>query len=197
MEQKSPPPSSLRDATSPPLRGVEDGRQAGAPSSPPGTGGEVAPRSGDGEGGTASRSRRRTGSTERARVMRQDGTREEALLWIELKARRLGGFHFVRQLPIGPYIADFACRKARLIVEVDGSQHAGSGHDQRRDDYLRREGWSTIRFWNEDIVRRRTSVCETILAALDGRLSENVVAEDLRFVFASSEPTSKRTELTT
>ena len=129
--------------------------------------------------------------------MRQDGTREEALLWIELKARRLGGFHFVRQLPIGPYIADFACRKARLIVEVDGSQHAGSGHDQLRDDYLRREGWSTIRFWNEDILRNRTSVCETILAALDGRLSENVVAEDLRFVFASSEPTSKRTELTT
>jgi len=127
--------------------------------------------------------------------MRQDGTREEALLWIELKARRLGGFHFVRQLPIGPYIADFACRKARLIVEVDGSQHAGSGHDQRRDDHLRRAGWSTIRFWNEDIVRNRTAVCETILAALDGRLSENVDAADLRFVFASPEPTSKRTEL--
>ncbi|WP_187971361.1 endonuclease domain-containing protein [Aquibium microcysteis] len=156
----------------------------------------MAPRSGDGEGGSRRGSRRKAGATEHARVMRQDGTREEALLWIELKARRLGGFHFVRQLPIGPYIADFACRRARLIVEVDGSQHAGSGHDQRRDGYLRREGWSTIRFWNEDILRRRTAVCETILAALDGRLSEDVVAGDLRFVFASSEPTSKRTELT-
>jgi very-short-patch-repair endonuclease len=116
--------------------------------------------------------------------MRRDGTKEEALLWIELKARRLGGHHFVRQLPVGPYIADFACRKARLIVEIDGSQHAGSLHDARRNEHLRADGWSTLRFWNEDVRRRRTAVCETILAALDGRLSEDVAASDLRFVFS-------------
>ena len=121
--------------------------------------------------------------------MRRDGTKEEALLWIELKARRLGGYHFVRQLPIGPYIADFACRKAKLIVEVDGSQHADNPHDRRRDEYLRVQGWSTIRFWNDDVLKHRTSVCNTILAALDGRLSKSVAAPDLRFVLSTSEST--------
>jgi len=116
--------------------------------------------------------------------MRQDGTREEALLWIELKAKRLGGHHFVRQLPIGPYVADFACRRAKLIVEVDGSQHADSSRDRRRDEYLRSEGWSTLRFWNTDVQKQRRSVCETILAAVEGRLTDDVIAPDLRFVYA-------------
>jgi very-short-patch-repair endonuclease len=116
--------------------------------------------------------------------MRQDGTREEALLWIELKAKRLGGHHFVRQLPIGPYIADFACRRAKLIVEVDGSRHAESTRDRRRDEYLRSEGWSTLRFWNTDVLKQRRSVCETILAAVEGRLTDDVIAPDLRFVYA-------------
>jgi very-short-patch-repair endonuclease len=118
--------------------------------------------------------------------MRQDGTREEALLWIELKAKRLGGHHFVRQLPIGPYIADFACRRAKLIVEVDGSQHVESTRDRRRDEYLRSEGWSTLRFWNTGVLKQRRSVCETILAAVERRLTEYVASTDLRFVFARS-----------
>jgi very-short-patch-repair endonuclease len=115
--------------------------------------------------------------------MRKDGTKPEALLWIELKANRLGGHHFVRQLPIGPYIADFACRKARLVVELDGSQHADNRRDRRRDTFLRGEGWSTLRFWNEDVVRRRASVCQTILAAIEGRLAEDVSTAEMRFVF--------------
>jgi very-short-patch-repair endonuclease len=118
--------------------------------------------------------------------MRKDGTKPEALLWIELKASRLGGHHFVRQLPIGPYIADFACRKARLVVELDGSQHAESNRDRRRDAFLRDRGWSTLRFWNEDATRRRTEVCETILAALEGRLAEDVSTADMRFVFSKA-----------
>jgi very-short-patch-repair endonuclease len=118
--------------------------------------------------------------------MRHDGTKEEALLWLELKGKRLGGHYFVRQLPVGPYIADFACRKAHLIVEVDGGQHAENKHDQRRDAYLRSEGWLTLRFWNHDVLRQRAAVCETILAALDGRLAENVNAFDLRYVYAGS-----------
>ena len=118
--------------------------------------------------------------------MRRDGTKAEALLWLELKAKRLGGYHFVRQLLIGPYFADFCCRKAKLVVEVDGIQHADSAHDRQRDSYLRSKGYSTLRFWNDDVIRRRTSVCNTILAALDGRLSENVVASDLRFAFAET-----------
>jgi very-short-patch-repair endonuclease len=115
--------------------------------------------------------------------MRKDGTKPEALLWTELRANRLGGHHFVRQLPIGPYIADFACRKAKLVIELDGSQHAESRHDRRRDEFLRGEQWATLRFWNEDVVRRRAEVCQTILAAIEGRLAEDVSAVDMRFVF--------------
>jgi very-short-patch-repair endonuclease len=115
--------------------------------------------------------------------LRTDGTKPEALLWIELKANRLGGYHFVRQLPIGPYIADFANRKTKLAVELDGSQHADSRRDRRRDAYLRDRGWSTLRFWNDDVLRRRTSVCDTILAALEGRLAEDVATAELRFVY--------------
>jgi very-short-patch-repair endonuclease len=118
--------------------------------------------------------------------MRKDGTKPEALLWIELKANRLGGHHFVRQLPIGPYIADFACRKAKLVVELDGSQHAESSRDRRRDAFLRDQGWSTLRFWNEDVARRRAEVCHTILAALEGRLAEDVSSAEMCFVFSAA-----------
>ncbi|MFN3549650.1 MAG: endonuclease domain-containing protein, partial [Mesorhizobium sp.] len=164
--------------------GGEDRRS----SSPPRSGGEVASRSDDGEGGKASRSRRKPGATAFARTMREDGTKEEALLWNDLKARKLGGHHFVRQLPIGPYFADFACRKQKLVVEIDGSQHADSEHDRRRDASLASLGWSTLRIWNHDVLKHRAAVCETILAALDGRLSENVTAPDLRFVSAEPAP---------
>jgi len=120
--------------------------------------------------------------------MRRDGTKAEALLWNELKAKRLDGHHFVRQLPIGPYIADFACRKAKLVVEVDGSQHADSTYDRHRDAFLRAQGYSTLRFWNEDVIRSRASVCATILAALDGRLAQDIEAADLRFTFTPDSP---------
>ncbi|RVL14378.1 endonuclease domain-containing protein, partial [Sinorhizobium meliloti] len=66
--------------------------------------------------------------TERARGLRQSDNDAEALLWSELRDRRLNGFKFVRQVAVGPYFADFACRDERLVVEVDGSQHQiGSG----------------------------------------------------------------------
>jgi very-short-patch-repair endonuclease len=105
------------------------------------------------------------------------------LLWLELKRRRLGGYKFTRQLPIGPCFADFACREKWLVVEIDGSQHAESGeYDRHRDEFMRSEGYSILRFWNVDVLKERTAVCETILAALDGHLAEDVVAYDLRYV---------------
>ena len=180
--------------TSPPLREGEDQSQAGRPSSPPATGGEVSPQSGDGEGAKLSRSRRKAGTTDRARAMRRDGTKAEALLWNELKARRLGGFHFVRQMPFGPYFADFACRKSRLVVEVDGSQHAESRRDLHRDAYFRNSGYSTLRFWNDDVSRQRTSVCDTILSALEGRLACDVKALDLRYIFATAHAANSNSE---
>ncbi|WP_246252212.1 DUF559 domain-containing protein [Mesorhizobium camelthorni] len=108
----------------------------------------------------------------------------EAVLWNELKAKRLGGHKFVRQMPLGPYFADFACRGAKLVVELDGSQHAESCYDQVRDEFMRGEGYSVLRFWNFDALKQTTVVCETILAALDGRLAEDTASVDMRFVMA-------------
>jgi very-short-patch-repair endonuclease len=146
----------------------------------------VAPRSGDGVGGGVqdTRSRRGTGTTKRARALRQSGNQAEALLWLELKSRKLGGNRFTRQFSIGPFFADFCCREKRLVVEIDGSQHAGSSYDRRRDDFMRTRGYSILRIWSHDVLKHRAPVCETILAALDGGLAENVAVSDLRFVFA-------------
>ena len=79
-------------------------------------------------------------------------------------ARPAPGLKFRRQVPIGPYIVDFLCVSARLIVEADGSQHGESIRDERRDAYLSRHGWAVLRFWNHAILRNRESVIDTILA---------------------------------
>ncbi|TPN48303.1 MULTISPECIES: DUF559 domain-containing protein [unclassified Mesorhizobium] len=159
----------------------------------------MAPRSGDGVGEArpATRSRRKTGTTQRARNLRQGDNQAEALLWLELKARKLGGYKFTRQFSIGPFFADFACREKWLVVEIDGSQHADSSSDRRRDDFMRSEGYSILRVWSHDVLKHRTPVSETILAALDGRLAENVAVSDLRFVFAphSLDSISLKTDL--
>jgi very-short-patch-repair endonuclease len=134
------------------------------------------------------RSRRKAGTTEFSRHLRQGGNEAEALLWLELKGRKLGGFRFVRQFPIGPYFADFLCREKKLIVELDGSQHAENPRDIRRDNFLNQAGYSVLRFWNTDVFNAITSVCETILAALTGQLTENTKAFDLTYK-PSTEPT--------
>jgi very-short-patch-repair endonuclease len=192
---RSPPPSRAEKAldTSPPLRGVEDGPSSAAtPILHPTEWGGGAERS-EAEGGNPpkkSRSRRKPGTTERARTLRWVENSAEGLLWQELKGRRLAGHQFVRQHPIGPYFADFCCRKKKLVVELDGSQHADSAYDLRRDEFMRSLGYSVLRFWNDDALKHRNSVCETILAALDGGLAEDVSAFDLRFVFAQRHPDS-------
>ena len=120
-------------------------------------------------------------TTTRARALRQVENDAELKLWSHLRNRQLGGCKFVRQLPIGVYFADFACRENMLVVEVDGSQHAGSRHDRQRDDFMRHDRWSVLRFWNVDVLRAMPEVLDTILAVLDGRLVETVDAYDLRF----------------
>ncbi|WP_348529183.1 DUF559 domain-containing protein [Mesorhizobium sp. LSJC264A00] len=131
-----------------------------------------------GDGAHETRSRRKMGTTQRARTLRQGGHQAEALLWLELEAHKLGGYRFTRQFSIGPFFADFACREKWLVVEIDGHQHADSSYDRRRDDFMRAQGYSILRVWNHDVLNHRISVCETILAALDGRLAENVAAAD-------------------
>lgn len=185
---KTPSPSRLRLDTSPPLREGEDTPAIMlAPILHPAKRGGGAERS-EAEGGIAkpSRSRRGPGTTARARKLRWVENSAEGSLWQELKGRRLGGYHFVRQHPIEPYFADFCCRKAKLVVEVDGFQHANSEHDRRRDAFMRDSGHSVLRVWSHDVIKHRAAVCETILAALEGRLSEDAIASDLRFVFARS-----------
>jgi very-short-patch-repair endonuclease len=109
-------------------------------------------------------------TTARAQRLRAAHTDAERKLWHRLRDRRLSEAKFVRQAPVGPYFADFACREAKLIVELDGSQHVDSAHDAARDAFLLSQGYSVLRFWNDDALRAIDSVCETILAALEGRL---------------------------
>ena len=117
----------------------------------------------------------------RARSLRTAENDAEAALWAELRDRRLNGYKFVRQFPVEPYYADFACRESWLVVELHGSQHAGSGYDQRRDTYMIDKGWSVLRFWNVDALLEKDAVLETILAALERQLEPIVDAPDLRF----------------
>ncbi len=91
-------------------------------------------------------------------------TEAENKLWYELRDRRLDRIKFRRQVPIGNYVADFVCLEARLIVEVDGSQHADSDSDGIRSAELKAIGFRVLRFWNDDVLKDLDSVCDTIIA---------------------------------
>jgi very-short-patch-repair endonuclease len=111
-------------------------------------------------------------SSTRARALRKHDTGAERRLWEELRGSRLNGFKFVRQLPIGPYFADFACRGAKLIVEVDGVTHGDAhemAHDEKRTRLLSELGWAVHRVWNDDVFNERNAVCDGILLALSAR----------------------------
>jgi urease accessory protein len=103
---------------------------------------------------------------DRARELRRDLTEAERRLWEVLRAPRVDGCCFRRQHPIPPYVADFACADARLIVEVDGGQDVGSGRDAARDEYLVRRGWRAVRFWNNDLLENLEGCAERIAAVL-------------------------------
>lgn len=95
----------------------------------------------------------------------------EYRLWGDLRNRLMNGHKFSRQVPLGPYVADFVCREHHLIIEVDGSQHAESSHDLIRTKWLNTPGYSVLRFWNHEVLGERRAVLDTIVAVLDGRLS--------------------------
>ncbi len=119
--------------------------------------------------------------TSRARSLRQSDNDAEARLWSELRNRRLNGFKFVRQFPIGRYYADFACREGNLVIELDGSQHADSAYDRRRDEFMNVEGWSVARFANAAAFDDMTGILETIIAMLDGRLTKKTISAEFSF----------------
>src|SRR5262245_11429826 len=97
---------------------------------------------------------------------RQQATDAETVLWFALRGRRRAGLKFVRQEAIGRYVADFVCREAKLVIEVDGGQHADNPRDAARDAWLASEGYRVLR--NSDVLSSKDSVLETILSVLKG-----------------------------
>ena len=105
--------------------------------------------------------------TERARRLRQTATEAETALWYRLRSRALNGHKFVRQESIGPYTVDLVCREYRLVIEVDGGQHADNARDAIRDKWLADHNYRILRFWNNDVLGNMSGVLETIATALD------------------------------
>ena len=109
---------------------------------------------------------------DRARALRKNLTDAEQRLWRQLKLRQISGAKFRRQQPIGPFIVDFVCFERRVIVEVDGGQHAEQiEYDDSRTQWLRKQGYRVLRFWNNDVLARTTVVAEQILSCVEERSS--------------------------
>ena len=106
---------------------------------------------------------------ERARRLRRMDVGCEKRLWALLRGRRLNGAKFVRQLPVGPYIADFACRDCCVIPEVDGATHSTGeeiAYDARRTAFIEAQGWHVLRVHNDDVINQFDDVLETIALAV-------------------------------
>jgi very-short-patch-repair endonuclease len=107
-------------------------------------------------------------SRDQARQLRRKSTDAERRLWGRLRSRRLCGHKFRRQYPVGEFIADFACTERRLVIELDGGQHALSiVEDTSRTRFLNARGFRVLRFWNNDVMSEIDAVCEVIVAQLD------------------------------
>ncbi|MBV9840678.1 MAG: endonuclease domain-containing protein [Sphingomonadaceae bacterium] len=99
-----------------------------------------------------------------AQSLRTDATVSEQLLWRHLRRSQLGAFKFSRQLPIAGYLCDFVCRSARLVVEIDGGQHAMQAEqDRTRTERIERAGYHVIRFWNNEVQDNIENVLLRIL----------------------------------
>jgi very-short-patch-repair endonuclease len=101
-----------------------------------------------------------------ARAMRRGATDAEQKLWLLLRDRRLGGIKFRRQVPFENYILDFVCFDRKLVVEVDGGQHADSLSDKTRDAALKIEGFQVVRYWNNDVLKNPEGVLTDLLERL-------------------------------
>lgn len=107
--------------------------------------------------------------TQHARELRNSSTKAERLLWLRLRQYRP---RFTRQLVVGPYIVDLACREARLAVELDGGQHAEqtADYDGRRTAFLEDKGWMVVRLWNNEVVSNPGGAAELVLQRYAERL---------------------------
>ena len=99
----------------------------------------------------------------RARELRKNPTEAERKLWAHLRLRKIGGYKFERQHPLGPFIVHFVCIAKRLIIEVDGGQHDEKRfYDAKRDKWLEERGFTVIRFWNNEVLKHIDIVTEVI-----------------------------------
>ena len=115
----------------------------------------------------------RTGASLTARELRQNSTHAEKLLWRALR-ERLPQFKWRRQMPVGPYFADFACFSGRLIIELDGGQHcsgASQAYDAARTRFLEGEGYRVIRFWNNELIDNFDGVLANIASSMPSRVA--------------------------
>lgn len=102
-----------------------------------------------------------------ARKLRKEMTEAEKRLWHRLRYKQIDGHRFRRQVPIGPYIADFACLASRLLIEIDGGQHSDrADHDGKRTAWLESRGYVVVQFWNNDVLSNTDGVIEMIRAKL-------------------------------
>ncbi|MCK6685490.1 MAG: endonuclease domain-containing protein [Thermoanaerobaculia bacterium] len=104
-----------------------------------------------------------------SRIIGTEGrpTDAERLLWRRLRLRQLEGYKFRRQVPLGPFIVDFLCLEANLVIELDGGQHVeAAGYDRNRTSYLQEQGFRVIRFWNGEVLQRTDEVVDEILRNL-------------------------------
>ncbi|MDX2221786.1 MAG: DUF559 domain-containing protein [Rhodospirillaceae bacterium] len=113
-------------------------------------------------------------ANQRARQLRQTMTAPEVRIWSRLRPLRSRGIHIRRQAPIGPYIADFCCHRAKTVIEIDGGQHGRAAQqavDRRRTAWLESQGYCVLRFWNDDVLTNLDGVIETVVAVLSRRLA--------------------------
>lgn len=103
-----------------------------------------------------------------AKTLRRNLTDAEQKLWYHLRAHRFMGRKFKRQKPMGRYVVDFVCLEEKLVIELDGGQHAENlEYDQERDAWLRSQGFTVLRFWNNELMNETEGVLERIRLALE------------------------------
>jgi very-short-patch-repair endonuclease len=131
----------------------------------------------------------------KARHLRNAGTNAERRLWQHLRLKQLGDYKFRRQVPIVGYIADFACLEMKLIVELDGGQHVERAvYDARRTCLLEAEGYTVLRYWNDDVLVRTTAVLEDILRALELAKDSGKIKDKIKSTPPQSSPALRARE---
>ena len=111
--------------------------------------------------------------TKTAKNLRKNSTDAERRLWYNIRAKQLDGYKFRRQQPLGNYVVDFVCLEKRLKIELDGGQHAiDNKKDIERDNWLKKEGFNVLRFWNNDVLDNHDGVLSEIRKYLNSPLPD-------------------------